>query len=223
VSAKKLEVLAIGDSHIRVLEHPLFRLFWNKIHFNIVYVPGATAYGIGNMYSKTKAYTIFKDALEKHNYDKIIITLGEVDTAYTLWSIAKRDKKSINEKLKEAINRYKKFIDELVEYAPVFVISASLPTISDVAECNDSIQGIRKKVNISQRSRTLLALSFNRNIKEYCKSKDGVTFIDFTPYTLDFKRKKVKSWLLNRKNSCDHHYSRWVYALLILWKLSRKI
>ena len=216
------KVLAIGDSHIRVFEHKFFKLFFKNFTFNITYVPGATAYGIGNEHSKTRAYVLFKESLEKSDYKKIIITLGEVDTAYTLWSIATRDEKSINEVLSLSIQRYQTFLNELICYAPVVVLSAPLPTISDLADCDDAIQGVRKKVNVSQKRRTLLALHFNRKIKNFCETKSNVTFVELSSCVLNHKTKKVSSWFINNKNPCDHHYARWIYALLIIWKIKKK-
>ena len=215
-------VLVLGDSHIRVFEHWIFRLLMRRYHFHIAYVPGATAYGIANRNSQTNAYNIFYDALNRQNYRKIIVTLGEVDTAYTLWSIIQRDKKDIDEVLNVAIKRYIDFLKELSGYAQVIVLSASLPTISDLTDCDDSVQGIRKKVDISQRERTALALRFNASIKEFCSHDSSIEFCDFDRYALNPKTQLVRSWLLNKKNPCDHHYRRWVYALLILWRLKGK-
>ena len=221
-SITKKNILAIGDSHIRVFEHWFFKLFKRGFHFNIIYVPGATAYGIANRRSKTNAYNRFYDGLERRDYQHIVVTLGEVDTAYTLWHISQRDGKNIDEVLKVSAQRYIDFLKELSTYAPVTVLSASLPTIADLTDCDDSIQGIRKKIPITQKERTALALKFNSLIDEFCQNEKDINFINFDRYALNPKTELVRSWLVNRRNPCDHHYWRWVYALLICFKLNVK-
>ena len=217
----KKQVLVIGDSHIRVFEHIFFKIFLAKYNFNVVYVAGATAYGIGNKNSKTNSYNVFLNALKTSDYEQIIISLGEVDTAYTLWSIAQRDKKEIKDIILLATQRYKQFLKEISVYAPVIVFSASLPTISDLAQCDGSVAGIRKNIKVSQKRRTYFTLFFNKKVRDFCRYVKPLTYIDFSPNTLNSKKRYVNHWILN-KDLCDHHYSRWVYAGLIILKKYKK-
>ena len=217
----KKQILVIGDSHIRVFEHIFFKIFLAKYHFNIVYVAGATAYGLGNKNSQTNSYNVFLNALKTSHYEQIIVSLGEVDTAYTLWSVAQRDKKEIKDVVLLAIQRYKFFLKEISLYAPVVVFSASLPTISDLSQCDGTVSGVRKNINISQKKRTYFALFFNKKVKFFCYYNKQLTYVNFSQSTLNYETRYVHPWILN-KNVCDHHYLRWVYAGLIILKKYKK-
>jgi hypothetical protein len=218
----KKRVLVIGDSHIRIFEHKFFKYFLSEYLFIVVYIPGATAYGIHNTKSKTNAYNKFIEALEKKDYDEIIVCLGEVDTSFSLWRLAFKRKEDINDILFTSIQRYKDFLQKLVKYAPVMVLSAPLSTIADTQKCDDSISGIRKQVDVSQSRRIKLTLKFNFQIKQFVYTQKDIKFIDFTPYVLDVKNMKVKFWILDKKNFCNHHYCHWLYTLLVIWKLKFK-
>lgn len=75
-------VYCLGDSHIRVFNHPLFKLAFPHLYFEIVAVDGTTASGLQNPHSKTQARTIFYSVLEKLDKPgKVIFNLGEVDCA----------------------------------------------------------------------------------------------------------------------------------------------
>ncbi len=216
------DILALGDSHIRIFNHRLFNDFVLKKKIDIIYVPSASAMGIKNLNSKTKAYAKFIDGLEKYNYNKIVITLGEVDTSYTIWSYSKQKSIKIEELLEKSLDNYKNFLIKITSYAPIIVLSASLPTLDDIEKCDDTISGIRKKIDISQKDRTKLTLDFNRNIKIFCQNQQDIKYIDLDTFALS-KNGIVRPWLLNKKNRCDHHYRRTTYALLLIWKLKNII
>jgi len=214
------KVLALGDSHIRVFEHPLFRFIFPKIEFKIVYVPGASASGIHNVNSLTRAYTIFKEALEKGGYDEIIVTLGEVDAAYAVWKRSEAHKVDVQAILEDIVGKYQEFILSLCAYAPTTVISAPLQTISDCRGCDDETSKIRSSIDVTIEERILLSLDFNHQIHFFC-TEQKIDFLDFDSWALN-KHGMVQSWLINRQNPCDHHYRRWVYAFLIILKMKLK-
>jgi len=217
----KNQILALGDSHIRVFEHSIFSYLMPQYNYKICYVPGATAYGIWNLQSQTNAYKKFMEALETYNYEEIIVTLGEVDISYTLWYLSAKTEKPLEMLLELSIQRYKTFLHTLVSYAPIKVLSTSFPTVNNVKECDDSISGVRKSVCISQKERTQLALKFNDKIKAFVENQSDMQYFDFNSMALDTKTGTVKHWLLNKKNICDHHYKRLIYALMIVSKIYR--
>jgi len=219
---KQYKVLALGDSHIRIFTHRLFQYFWLNKNISTVYVPGASALGIKNIHSKTQAYNKFLVALNKYNYNYIIVTLGEVDTAYTIWRNAQTNNKSIEELLKKSVENYMEFLQLLSVYARVVVISAPLSTLKDNIKCNDEISGIRKTVHISQYKRTQLTLKFNKYIRDFCSKQEDIKFIDLDMISINNKGTLV-GWLQNKRNLCDHHYNRFTYALLLIWKLKNVI
>jgi hypothetical protein len=214
--------LAIGDSHIRVFESKLFKFFFPFKKFKVIYVPGASVYGITNINSQTKAYKKFKDAVQNRDYEKIIVTLGEVDIAFTLWMLSQKQNKPVEELLKISLERYKGFLKFLSEFAPVIVISTPLPTVKETEECDDSISGIRKQINVSQKEKTKLALKFNKEIKKFVNTQPKMKYVDLTAFALDNKTQVVKEWLKNRKNPCDHHYQRWKFAVMLIYKFLKE-
>ena len=165
-------------------------------------MPGASVYGITNINSQTKAYKKFKDAVQNRDYEKIIVTLGEVDIAFTLWMLSQKQNKPVEELLKISLERYKGFLKFLSEFAPVIVISTPLPTVKETEECDDSISGIRKQINVSQKEKTKLALKFNKEIKKFVNTQPKMKYVDLTAFALDNKTQVVKEWLKNRKNPC---------------------
>jgi len=215
----KNNILALGDSHIRVFEHFFFKYLLPQYAFNVTYVPGATAYGIGNVQSKTGAYSKFLESLALNNYEKIVVTLGEVDCAYTLWSHTQRTKEPIDIFLDRSIERYTDFVKMLTAYAPVTVMSVPLPTVDDFTECDDSVSGIRKTPSVSLEERTSITHKFNNKIKESTEKILYASFIDLSPLVSEKKTGKLKFMFKNRQNPCDHHYKRWMYALLVIWKV----
>ena len=59
---------------------------------------------------------------------------------------------------------------------------------------------------------------FNKQIKIFVENEQDMYYLDFNPVTLNTESGTVKSWLLNGKNTCDHHYKRWIYAIMIIIK-----
>jgi len=215
---KKNTVLALGDSHIRVFEHLFFKLFFPKTIFKIVYIAGASISGINNIDSLTKAYKIYKESLTMKDYDRIFITLGEVDTAYTLWNRSQKNNTPIDTLLEDIVSKYTNFLTELSTYAPVTVLSAPLATVKENEDCPDDVSGIRATSKVTQQQRTLLCVELNSKINSFTKDKKNIDFIDFDSVVLG-KNNLVKPWLLNYSDKCDHHYKRWIYSIVLVWKL----
>jgi len=204
------DYLCIGDSHIRVFENPILRLLPSK--FKVCYVAGATAYGIENIHSQTKAYYKFKLDLEQLDYKNIIVTLGEVDISYTLWKLHFKRGKPIEEYLDISLSRYKSFLNLLRNYGKVYVISNTIPTVKGGTSCDDEISGIRESLDISYSDKIRLNQSFNQNIQQWCDVQKDIIFIDTNRYI--FNKDKIKSIYLPL-DKCDHHYNRYSFALLL--------
>lgn len=210
-------VLAIGDSHIRVFEHPFFRLFFPRTHFRVVYVPGASASGIANVNSLTRAYTIFKSALEEGGYDEIIVTLGEVDAAYAIWKRAETQQSEPMTIVEDVVGKYQQFLLSLSEYAPTRVLSAPMQTIKDYSNCADETSKIRASINIPIQMRIGFTVELNHRLKLFCH-ENSINYLDLDMWSLG-QSGSVRSWLIHPNNPCDHHYYRWRYALMIIIKI----
>lgn len=213
-----LRILVIGDSHVRVFEH--WRLLWEfpRTRFDVVYVPGSTAYGIANRASQTGAYTAFSAALASQAHDLVIVNLGEVDTAYTLWRTSERSGKSIQALMPLAVRNYCRFLTEIQKKHPVVVLSACLPTLADHADANDDVARVRSTVKASQQERTALALAFNARVALFC-AEHAIAYLNCAPAALGPNGVVRDEWV-NQKQ-LDHHYARAPYARWLVGALKQ--
>lgn len=202
-------VLVLGDSHVRVFEH--WRFLWSFPHtrFDVVYVPGATASGIRNRSSETGAYSVFLDALSSRKHDLVLINLGEVDTAYTLWRQADRSGKNVTDLMASSVKNYCEFLDEVHKEHTVAVLSACLPTLADHADSKDEVARVRTAVKASQQARTALALDFNARLATFC-SHHAIPYLNCASAALGPNGIVRREWV--NQTRYDHHYARPTYA-----------
>ncbi len=208
------KILVLGDSHVSVFHSYYFILNFPFKYFKVVSVGGATASGLENPRSKTQAFKIFNEALEKKDYDKIIIMLGEVDTGFVIWYRAKKYNTDVEEMFNKTVETYTKFIKKSSEYADTIVISTPLPTISDNAV--GEVAHARREVKASQKERTELTLKFNSTIENFCK-KNSIKYINLDNQSLG-EDGLVKDCLKN-PDPKDHHYDNKKYSKMIIKNL----
>ncbi|MBN3823113.1 SGNH/GDSL hydrolase family protein [Burkholderia sp. Ac-20384] len=209
-------VLVLGDSHVRVFEHAWFVLLLPQVQFDVEYVPGATAIGIDNRHSITSALLRFTNRLHSSSHDWVLLNLGEVDTAYSLWKLVEFRSCPIPVLLDEAIRNYCDFITEVAESHRVAVLSAPLPTLADQAAPHDETAAVRQQVAATQRERTELAREFNARVKAFCITH-GVPYLDSSQDALGADGLVKSSWKHTRR--FDHHYARGPYARSLVRQL----
>jgi hypothetical protein len=202
-------ILVLGDSHVRVFEHPWFAFALPQVRFDIEYVPGATAIGIVNRHSTTSALIRFTEVLAASRHDWILVNLGEVDTAYSLWKLVDFRGVALEVLLDEATQNYCAFIADVSARHRLAVLSAPLPTLADQAAPQDDTAQMRRQVNATRRERTELANAFNARIGAFCRAND-VPFLDSSRDALGPDGLVKRSWC--RWRGFDHHYERWPYA-----------
>lgn len=214
----------IGDSHADVFWHMEFSpsFFW-KINPKIRVVHGATATGLSNPNSKTRALPIFKSYIENHvkKNHNVFFQLGEVDCGFAIWFRSEKHNLSVNEQLSSALENYLGLIRCAIrKEANVFVFSAVLPTIKD-GQVFGEVANLRRDVKANQQERTLLTLEFNKKLSLLLK-KENATFIDFDISLLDPKTNVIKEAFLN-KDPKNHHLDHDAYGSLINLALTEKI
>jgi hypothetical protein len=213
-------VLVLGDSHAQVFSHYIFKTKFPFIHFDICSINGATASGLENPNSKTKAYSTFTEKLNSTKVgERVIVLLGEIDTGFLIWYRARKYNLSIDEMLNQSVENYIKFLEGAKSNRKLIVLSCPLPTIQD----NDAfgeIAILRKEVKVSQSERTQLALTFNLLVKEKCVNSH-IVFVDLDPFSLD-RNGLVCTYLLN-ENRLNHHYNPKAYAKLLCTELRKVI
>lgn len=223
----RVSVLVLGDSHVRVFEHWWFIWALPQVRWRITYVPGATATGLYNRGSQTQTHARFGASLGQEAADWVVLNLGEVDTGYTLWARAQRRQQEIDAVLDEAVERYVRYIGELVvgsssrppgstpapthHHRPrLIVIGAPLPTLPDDFIPSDHVGSTRKAVPLTQRQRTALTLAFNERVAQACRAM-GVPHLDDRECSLSPTTGTVRpQW--TRADAPDHHYDRKTYA-----------
>lgn len=219
-------VLVIGDSHTRVFEHWLFLVVFPRTRFEIAYVKGGSAIGILNYNSQSGARASFDAALSREPWDHVLVCLGEVDAAYTLWRLAEYHAIPVDGLFERAVTSYMKFLDRIRARFSMAVIAAPYPTVDHIHGSVDEVLAMRAHVHATQRQRTDLTLEFNRRIGEWC-TEHGIAQLDTAAEALGPDRFVKESWKV--RGRLDHHYvrgrfARWMVRTLrpVLAELSRK-
>ena len=212
----KNRILVLGDSHVRVFEDWRFLWRFPRTRFDVVYVPGGTASGIGNRASKTGAYSRFLAALDRQEHNWVLVNLGEVDTAYTLWMRAQASGKSVQDLMAAAVKSYCAFLHEVKQRHTVVVLSACLPTLAEHADSKDEVAKVRTAVVASQHARTALTLDFNARIAEFC-AQQAIPYLNCAEAALGPHGIVRDAWVNQKQH--DHHYQRATYARWLVTEL----
>lgn len=213
---RQWDVLVVGDSHIQVFEHPYFQEAFPWITFDVVWVGGATASGLENPNSKTRACHLLREPLQSNKkYNRVIVNLGEVDVGFVIWYRAQKYQADIEEMMDLALRNYQAYIQEASQVAPVIVISVPLPTIDDDNDWGE-VANLRREVKASKWERTQLTLTFNRKMAAWCE-RNHVSFVDLDGCSLG-EDGYVSPKLLN-DDPRDHHYKQDIYAQLLTMHL----
>lgn len=217
VTSRRL--LVLGDSHAAVFRHLYWRFAFPSCAFRTVSVGGATASGAENPNSTTMASAHYDAALKRQDFDAILVSLGEVDTGFLIWHRSQTKRVSVEDSYAKTIERYYSFLQKLMPYAPLCVLSTPLPTIGDVVEESwGEIANLRKEVKANQLQRTELTLRFNRDVESFCH-KHGIAYISLDSESLG-NDGLVKRDLMNR-DSRDHHYQDVPYCRMIRQPLKK--
>lgn len=200
-------ILVIGDSHGGVFEycfdHGLLAPHW----LNCEIVPGATAYGLNNDASQTRAWEKFDRALRRFDhFDVVAVVLGECDCSYALWRKAEacgQPPATLIERSLLGLRRLHERIMDTDAGKKVILVGAPLPTVDDAsAACQENV--LRREIGATLRERTELVLNFNVALQKLAK-EIGVVYFDLSDRLLD-----PATGLVDR-NYCaapeDHHLS----------------
>jgi hypothetical protein len=206
---RRRSVLVIGDSHVRVFESPRFPLALPGTRFEVVHAKGGSAIGILNPRSTSGARALFDAALARGGWDAVVVCLGEVDTAYTLWRQAEFHRVPVTRMFERSITAYLTFLDGIRAHHRLVVLAAPYPTLGDIAETADPVLAMRALVTVGQRERTDLALEFNRRVGVWCAAQ-GVPLLDTAEAALGADRLVRADWTVRRRP--DHHYARAPFA-----------
>lgn len=212
-------VHAIGDSHAGIFNYYRENNCFKNTRFKVYSIGGATALGIKNIKSKTKARTLFESYIGNINKNHhLLISLGEVDCDYLIWLKAKRDNASVDTIFKSAIKNYMEFIMRINFYGiqNIIVYSVPLPTIKK-AQSKGLISDIRADAEISLRKRTELTKRFNNEMRRFCE-KSNIKYLDIEKYLINKKTGLLDKKYLN-PNRLDHH----LYDMAVIPHITREL
>ena len=219
-TADKKNLLVLGDSHTQVFKSGRFPHNFPQFNWDVLTVIGATISGIDNPNSKTNAMQIFTERLDKRDFSKVILQLGEVDIGFVMWFKAQRDATPIEEHFNVTLSKYQEFIEKVKDYCEnVIVLSVPLPTIRD-GEIIGKVANQRSNIKATQAERTELTLRFNRYLKAYCGTK-GILFIDLDAISLG--EDGLVNDKLRNKDKADHHYCKFAYSEVLVDNLSKAL
>jgi hypothetical protein len=212
----KRNILALGDSHLRVCKHPVLKLMLPHARIRTTLVPGASAIGILNLKSQTNARQIFLNAVAARKHDFILTNLGEVDACIAIWKVAVQSNESRDAIFERAIANYTSFLSELKQSATVIVISATLPTLKHYHNHKNMVHNVRASMEIDWRDRAQMTKDFNARIADWCHAQ-GILHLDSARAAVGNNGFVRRSWrgLLDR----DHHYARLPYAFWLAQQL----
>jgi len=197
--------MALGDSHLDVLQFAasLDLLDVENSYFSIV--PGATAVGLRNPNSLTDALNIFRCSLsEQKKISHVLVHLGEVDCGFVIWWRAKKYGESIDVQLQASLNAYGVFLREIQQQYSVnlCVAGATLPTIRDGLDLSD-VANKRSEIQVSLQLRTELTLRYNDALKAMAQQL-GISYFDITDSVLNKSSHMIHDFFRHH-DIYDHH------------------
>jgi hypothetical protein len=210
-------ILVLGDSHAGIFKHGIIQQAFPSRTFIVYAAGGATASGLENPNVQVKAYERFLEAVKTERCQKVIISLGEVDTGFVIWYRVEKFGADLTLMLERTVEAYTRFLQQLAGHCQdLIVYSAPLPTIEDGNDWG-GVANLRREIQASQVERTALTLRFNQKVEAYCGYHD-ITFINLDSECLG-ENGIVKAGMMN-KDPRDHHYDEEQYALLLMRRLN---
>ena len=208
-------VHCIGDSHLRVFESIQYATYFRHTVFKICMVVGATAMGIPNPMSKTKARRVFDNYLNKTpKRDSLLFLLGEVDCGFLIWFKNQETGEEIEELFKKSMTNYKLFLGETkrMRFEDILVCSVPLPTV--ISYSNYDKDNLRHKIKASFKDRTKITRRFNHSLMDVCKDLD-MKFVDIERLSIDTKTNLVQKRFIN-PDKLDHHMNKDEFARIVV-------
>ncbi len=168
-------VNVLGDSHVRYFRHLQQHCPLEKTFVRVFGITGATASGMTNPASKTRALPAIQYVLARiPRRQFVVFSLGEVDVGFIVPLSSSPD-----EALRKACDHYLQFVDSVVAmgFAKVLLATVPPPVIEDWSRWPGPVAHLRKQVSMSLADRCKLAQRFNTMLREG-QSTHGYRFLD---------------------------------------------
>jgi hypothetical protein len=198
-------LLYLGDSHVRYFAKAAAFDLLHPYVVDGIEVGGATAVGMRNPNSKTDAIGRFRKwVTDKDRNAVVLVHLGEVDCGYVIWYRADRYAESVEVQMRQSIDAYFEFVDELREqgFTRIIITGATLPTITDEDQIGEVVIA-RSSITATMAERTALSLEYNRMLEQGAVAR-GLAFVDIADDVVDPSTGVVSAKMRN-PNPEDHH------------------
>jgi hypothetical protein len=139
-----------------------------RTRIRVFNVTGATAAGLTNPASKTRALPAFRFLLARLKREQtVLLTLGEVDVGFVIPMRCQRDGTAVRTHVGQAVGSYLNFVDEVraLGFQRILLATVPPPTIDDWSQWPGPIGHLRKQVTASLAQRSAMAQLFNEMIR----------------------------------------------------------
>jgi hypothetical protein len=214
-SLKRKRILhCFGDSHVQVFAEIGNQRLLPRTWFEVEIVGGATALGLANPNSQTRALPIFEKVIRSiPKRRRLLFMLGEVDCGFVVWYLAQTRGSDPEEELDRSIGNYVRFVEQwLAEGRSVIVAAAPPPTILDAQDWGE-VANLRRVVTASLEQRTKLTTIYNARLREWARG-NGCSFLDYESHVLD-PTTGVVAQAYRNPNPLDHHLVGGPFARLL--------
>ena len=189
----------LGDSHTRYFRFLQRTYPLAATHLRVFNVTGATASGLRNPHSKTRASMAFGFLLRRLDKKQVLLMqLGEVDCGFALWMKAAKHGNRAEDELQRAFDNYMVSIRNARElgFEKILIATVSPPTIADWSLWRGPVGHLRRQVAADIRERSQLTRLFNQLLREGA-SAVGYTFLDVENLFTDPQTSLVRPELLS--------------------------
>ena len=194
-----------GDSHAVVFREIARRGTLPHTSFDVAIVAGATAVGLANPNSRTRALARFDRIIRTLPERRpLLFMLGEVDCGFVIWWRAQRKRVSPGAELDRSLRHYMNFLERLLRNGRrrIVIAAAPPPTILDGQDWGE-VANLRREVTASLRDRTDLTFEYNARLREWSR-REGCSFLDYEAEVVDAHTGLVAARFRN-PNPLDHH------------------
>jgi hypothetical protein len=205
-------VHCFGDSHAVVFREIARRGMLPHTSFDIAIVAGATALGLANPNSQTRALPQFEHVIQRLPRARpLLFMLGEVDCGFVIWWRAQTKRVKPRAELKRSLRNYVAFLERLLGDGRrrLLVAAAPPPTILDGQHWGE-IANLRREVTASLTERTELTFEYNARLRDWTR-REGCSFLDYEADIVDPSSGLV-AVEFRHANPCDHHLAAGPFA-----------
>jgi len=200
-----MKILLQGDSHIRYFKYcHLHNMLPSGNDYIIQEVGGATAQGMVNPNSKTKAMPRFKKVFDETKPDCLVMQLGEVDCGFVIWYRKEKYNISIEEQMNISLTNYMEYLSYCKQKVDKIIVSnVTLPSIPDGSyDKKFPVANARKDVKANLVERTKLTFDYNNRLENLC-IKEGFEFLNYNNLLINSDGVLDKRFF--NRNKYDHH------------------